>query len=252
MNIKAIAFDTGGTVLDWHSGIRDAFVAIGAKHGVARDWASIANQHRRLTMKGIVGQSQPNFNMDDVHYSVLDELLASNDLSVFSENDRKSIAQAWHHLATWSDFARPLRDIRELVPVVSFTMLPLSLVVDVSRLNGISWDAVISCEAIGYYKPDPRAYLQASKWLAVAPEEILMVACHNFDLNAARACGFKTAFVRRPREWGHEPPPEPMPHPDCDFVFDGFEELARAVPSIAAPIPPSPRSPSVLASKMVQ
>ncbi len=249
MNIKAIAFDTGGTVLDWHSGIRDAFAAIGAKHGVARDWASIANQHRRLTMKGIVGQSQPNFNMDDVHYSVLDEVLESNDLSVFSENDRKSIAQAWHQLATWSDFAGPLRDIRELVPVVSFTMLPLSLVVDVSRLNGISWDAVISCEAIGYYKPDPRAYLQASKWLAVAPEDILMVACHNFDLNAARACGLKTAFIKRPREWGHEPPPEPMPHPDCDFVFDGFEELARAVPSIAAPIPPSP---SVLASKMMQ
>ncbi len=41
MNIKAIAFDTGGTVLDWHSGIRDAFAAIGAKHGEARDWTSM-------------------------------------------------------------------------------------------------------------------------------------------------------------------------------------------------------------------
>jgi len=190
-------------------------------------------------MKGIVGQSRPDFNMDDVHYSVLDEVLGSNDLSVFSENDRKSIAQAWHHLATWSDFAGALRDIRELFPVVSFTMLPLSLVVEVSRLNGISWDAVISCEAIGYYKPDPRAYLQAAKWLMIAPSNILMVACHNFDLNAARACGFKTAFIKRPREWGHEPPPEPMPHPDCDFVFDGFEDLARTVRSIAARVPAS-------------
>jgi 2-haloacid dehalogenase len=239
MNIKAIAFDTGGTVLDWHSGIRDAFAAIGAKHGVTRDWASIANQYRRLAMKGIVGQSQPDFNMDDVHRRVLNDVLESNDLSIFSENERKSIAHAWHQLATWSDFARPLREMRELIPVVSFTMLPLSLVVDVSRLNGIVWDAVISCEAIGYYKPDPRAYLQASKWLEVAPSDILMVACHNFDLNAARASGFKTAFVRRPSEWGHEPPPEPTPHPDCDFVFDGFEELAKAVRSIAATATPS-------------
>ena len=239
MHIKAIAFDTGGTVLDWHSGIRDAFAAIGAKHGVERDWASITNQYRRLAMKGIVGQSQPDFNMDDVHCKVLETLLASNDLSVFSESERESIVKAWHHLATWSDFAGPLRDIRELVPVVSFTMLPLSLVVDVSRLNGISWDAVISCEAIGYYKPDPHAYQQASKWLAVPPSNILMVACHNFDLNAARACGFKTAFIRRPREWGHEPPPEPIPHPDCDLVFDGFEELAKAVRSMAAPVPAS-------------
>ena len=29
-----------------------------------------------------------------------------------------------------------------------------------------------------------------------------MVACHNFDLNAAKAQGFRTAFVRRPDEWG--------------------------------------------------
>ena len=229
MNIKAVAFDTGGTVLDWHSGIRDALAAIGAKHGVAREWASIANQYRRLVMQGIVGQSQPGFNMDDVHRQVLNAVIDSNDLSIFPESDRQLIAKAWHQLATWNDFVRPLRDIRELVPVISFTMLPLSLVVDVSRLNGIVWDAVISCEAIGYYKPDPRAYMQASKWLAVAPEDILMVACHNFDLNAARACGFKTAFVRRPSEWGHEPPPEPTPHPDCDFVFDGFEALAGAI-----------------------
>jgi 2-haloacid dehalogenase len=242
MNIKTVAFDTGGTVLDWHSGIRAAFAAIGAKHGVTRDWASIANQYRRLAMKGIVGQARPDFNMDDVHYSVLDEVLESNALSALAGTDRKAIAQAWHQLATWNDFALPLREIRELVPVVSFTMLPLSLVVDVSRLNDIVWDAVISCEAIGYYKPDPRAYMQVSKWLGVAPADILMVACHNFDLNAARACGFKTAFVRRPREWGHEPPPEPTPHRDCDFVFDGFEELASAIRSITAPAPPCRRS----------
>ena len=85
-------------------------------------WASIANQYRRLAMKGIVGQARPDFNMDDVHYSVLDEVLESNALSALAGTDRKAIAQAWHQLATWNDFALPLREIRELVPVVSFTM----------------------------------------------------------------------------------------------------------------------------------
>lgn len=229
MRIKTVAFDTGGTVLDWHSGIRDAFSAVGANHGLERDWAAIANQYRRLAMKGIVGQSQPAFNMDDVHFRVLEEVLKTNDLAVFTEADREQIASAWHKLSAWADFAGPLREIREMLPVVSFTMLPLSLVVDVSRLNGIVWDAVISCEAIGHYKPNPHAYQKAAKWLAVEPSNILMVACHNFDLNAARSCGFKTAFVRRPREWGHEAPPDPLPHPECDLVFDGFEELSRAI-----------------------
>ncbi|WP_287876873.1 HAD-IA family hydrolase [Acidovorax sp.] len=235
MAIKAATFDTGGTVLDWHTGIRDALAVVGRAHDEERDWGVLTNQYRRLAMKRIVGQVQPAFNMDDVHVHALEELLNANGLSVFSPADRAWIANTWHRLSTWPDFAAPLREIRSIIPAISFTMLPLSLVVDVSRLNGIAWDAVISCEAIGYYKPDPRAYRQAARWLAMDPSDILMVACHNFDLNAARACGFKTAFVRRPEEWGCEPPPDPTPHPDCDYVFDTFDELAETVRAIAPP-----------------
>lgn len=232
MSIKAIAFDTGGTVLDWHSGIRDAFATAGARHGASRDWGVVANDYRRLAMKTIVGQAQPAFNMDDVHYGALGDVFQAHRLTHFDDEDRRAIARSWHELTAWSDFPAALRAIRLRLPVVSFTMLPLSLVMDVSRRNGIDWDAIISCEMIGYYKPDPRAYRQAAKWLALEPAEILMVACHNFDLNAARACGMRTAFVRRPAEWGNEPPPDPTPHPDCDRVFDSFDELASA---IAAP-----------------
>lgn len=235
MRIKAATFDTGGTILDWHTGIRDAFAEIGKAHGVQRDWGLLTNLYRRLSMKGIVGQSQPAFNMDDVHRRALDDICQANDLAVFTSEDRAHISSAWHRLSAWPDFTAPLESIRERLPAISFTMLPLSLVVDVSRHNGFTWDAVISCEEIGHYKPDPRAYHQVAKWLAMEPGEILMVACHNFDLNAARACGFKTAFVRRPDEWGCEAPPDPTPHPDCDFVFDGFEQLAQAVRDMGLP-----------------
>lgn len=105
-------------------------------------------------------------------------------------------------------------------------MLPLSLVLEVSRKNDLEWDAVISCEMIGTYKPNLQAYWQAAIWLGMEPTEILMEACHNFDLNPARACGFKTAFDRRPDEWGPEEPPDPTPHPDCDIVAHGFGDLA--------------------------
>ena len=32
--IKALTFDTGGTILDWHSGVSRAFAAAGARRGV--------------------------------------------------------------------------------------------------------------------------------------------------------------------------------------------------------------------------
>src|SRR5262249_33679703 len=109
----------------------------------------------------------------------------------------------------------------------SFTILSLSLIVAVSRRNGIEWDAVIPCEMLRVYKPLPEAYRRAAAFLGFTPGEILMVACHNFDLDAARGVGYRTAFVRRPDEWAPAGPPARVPNSATDIVVDGFAELAE-------------------------
>jgi 2-haloacid dehalogenase len=38
MNIQALAFDTGDTVLDWHGGLVRTLAGIGSRHGIERDW----------------------------------------------------------------------------------------------------------------------------------------------------------------------------------------------------------------------
>lgn len=100
------------------------------------------------------------------------------------------------------------------------------MVLEVSRKNRLDWDAVISCEMHGIYKPNFQAYLKVAQWLDLEPSEVLMVACHNFDLNAARSCGFRTAFVSRPAEWGLEGPPDPIANPANDIIVDSFSALA--------------------------
>ena len=61
-----------------------------------------------------------------------------------------------------------------------------------------------------------------------------MVACHNFDLLAARRCGLKTAYVSRPREWGDggvggktDPLKDAAPDTAIDIVAADFLELAE-------------------------
>ncbi|WP_341905262.1 haloacid dehalogenase type II [Polaromonas sp. YR568] len=227
MNIQTLAFDTGGTVLDWHSGVCKALAFAGQRYGVERDWHAVTNDYRRASMAGIVGKLKPAFNMDDVHRTELDGVLSQHGLEMFTSQDRAHIYRAWYGLDAWPDFAGALGRLKRKLPVVSFTMLPLAMVMAVSRRNGLEWDAVISCEMIGAYKPQPVAYEKAARWMNVAPGQILMVACHNFDLNAARACGYHTAFVRRPLEWGTAGPPDPHPHPDCTIVVDDFPALAQ-------------------------
>lgn len=229
MDIQAVAFDTGGTVLDWHGGLVAALKAIGSGHGMDNDWHAVSNDWRRRSMKGIVGQLHPEFHMDDIHRRALDETLAHFGLEDFTPEERVVVWRAWHELDAWPDFPGALAALRKWRPVVSFTMLPTSLVVDVSRKNGLTWDAIISCEMIGVYKPHLQAYATAAKWLNLEPAQILMVACHNFDLNAAHKAGFRSAFIRRPDEWGPEGPPEPHPNMPYDLVEDGFDGLVRSL-----------------------
>lgn len=228
-HVRALAFDTGGTVLDWHGGLAAALARLCAAQNLQVDAHAFVNAWRRRAMKAIVGQRQPAFNMDDVHRLTLAETLADFGLHTLDEGARDSLWRTWHELDTWPDFALPLARLRSLLPVVSFTMLPTALVIDVSRRNGIVWDGVISCEMIGVYKPHAEAYATAARWLALDPAQVLMVACHNFDLNAAQDAGFRTAFVRRPAEWGPEGPPDPNPNRAYELVVDDFGALAQAV-----------------------
>ena len=224
--IKALAFDTGGTVLDWHRGISAALAAAGKRRGIVADWVAATNEYRRRALKGMTRQVRPDFNLDDVHRRVLNELIAESGWAAFTAEDRAAIHGAWHALDAWPDFPTALARLRRRHVVASFTILSTSLIVDVSRRNGIDWDCVVSCEMIGSYKPNQDSYVTCAKWLSYRPEEIVMVACHNFDLLAARQAGYRSAFVRRPDEWGAAGPPDPRPDPAHDIIVDDFGQLA--------------------------
>ena len=229
-DIKALTFDTGGTILDWHTGISTALAALGAKHSVENDWATMTNEWRRKALKNVVNLGEhepPTINFDDGHRMALDEVLADNGMDAATPAERRAIWwDAVHNFECWPDFPPTLPKLRQKFICASFTLLSVRIIVDTGKRNGLSWDTVISCESIGKYKILPEAYATAAKWLQLDPSECLMVACHNFDLDAARASGFKTAFVRRPDEWGAEGPPDPDANPDCDIIVETFPELA--------------------------
>jgi len=230
-DIKALTFDTGGTILDRHTGYRTALAALGAKHGVEADWAAAANDMRRKSLGRMLklgADAPPDIVFDDAHRMALDEVLAEIGLDAATAEDRRAI---WwdraHALQCWPDFPPVLPKLRQKHICASFTVLSFRIIIETARANGLSWDAVISCEAIGKYKTLPESYQTAARFLQLDPGQCCMVACHNFDLDAARAQGFKTAFVRRPDEWGPAGPPDPTANPDNDIIVDDFPELAR-------------------------
>lgn len=232
-DIKALTFDTGGTILDWHTGFSEALAAAGSKYGIEKDWASITNELRRRSLKAMLNLGEhepPGYNFDGAHRFTLEALVKENDLDSFTEEDLHTIAyDAPHNFTCWPDFPAVLPKLRSKYMVSSFTILSYRIIIDTAKKNGLSWDAVFSCEGIGKYKLLPESYQEVARRLQLDVGQCCMVACHNFDLDAAKRGGFKTAFVRRSDEWGEEGPPDPEPNPQHDIIVDTFPELAETL-----------------------
>ena len=227
--IKALTFDTGGTILDWHTGFLNAFKTAGNEHGIDKDWKHITNELRRKSLKKVLNLGKinlPEYNFDDAHKMALKEIISEYNLNAFTDENIYNISyKAPHNFTVWPDFPDALSKLKAKYLCISFTLLSFKLIIDTARKNNLSWDAVFSCEGIRKYKILPEAYLTTANWLQLKPQECCMVACHNFDLDAAKKVGFKTIFIKRPNEWGHESPPDPKPNPHHDFIVDKFTEL---------------------------
>lgn len=76
------------------------------------------------------------------------------------------------------------------------------------------------------YKPDPRVYRGVAEVFDVAPAEVMMVAAHQDDLAAARACGLLTAYIERPLEFGAGQPKDVSPEPANTLHARDFLDLA--------------------------
>jgi 2-haloacid dehalogenase len=88
---------------------------------------------------------------------------------------------------------------------------------------GYTFDATISVQEAGAFKPDHRTYGTAAKILDVDRSSILFVANHAFDVVGAKAFGMRTAFIdRRSRPFGQTPH---MP----DVVVRDMGELAALI-----------------------
>jgi 2-haloacid dehalogenase len=103
----------------------------------------------------------------------------------------------------------------------------MSLLTEMAKRARLPWDCILSAELFRCYKPDAKTYLGACTLLGTRPDETLMVAAHEEDFAAARANGLRTAFVRRPREFGRRTGCDLPRDTGFDLVADDFVHLAE-------------------------
>ena len=111
---------------------------------------------------------------------------------------RKCVGNIAHAIARYRDYKG--REFNELGADWGETLGDLSngnvaLLVDMAKRAGLPWDAVLSAELFGRYKPDPEVYRGAARLLGCEVGEVAMVAAHPSDLAAAQRAGLMTAYI---------------------------------------------------------
>jgi len=225
--VKAVVFDVFGTLVDWRGSVFAGLSAFGERRGMAAVWLALTDAWRgayKPAMDAVRRGEREFASLDVLHGEALVALGPRFGVA-FSEADVVELVGLWHRLAPWPDSVAGILALKRGVVVASLSNGHVALQVNLAKFCGFAWDMIFGSDIFGHFKPDAEVYLGACRFLGLAPGEVMLAAAHNDDLLAARRLGLRTAFVRRPMEYG-APDARAEPAEDWDFVVDSVPGLA--------------------------
>jgi len=230
--VQAVVFDVFGTVVDWRSGVIREATSFLHKQGyptVSPD--AVADAWRRQyspSMEAVRSGQRPFVRLDVLHRESIDIALRELGVNVSTIDPAAldALTLAWHRLDPWPDVREGLLRLKEHYIIAPLSNGNIRLMLDVAKRASLPWDTILGAEVVQAYKPMPEVYLRTADVLGLAPEQMCLVAAHNSDLAAARACGFRTVFVPRPQEHGPNQTTDLAPAQEWDATVNDFGELA--------------------------
>jgi len=227
--VKALIFDTFGTVVDWRGSIIEEGKAWGKAKGLTIDWARFADGWRSgyaPAMDKVRKGEMAWTKLDDLHRMLLEDLLKEFKINGLSEAEKDQWNRVWHRLKPWPDSVMGLTRLKKKYTIAPCSNGNVALLNDMAKHSGLPWDLILGAELARHYKPDREAYLTSVSLLGLKPEEVMMCAAHSGDLNAARSFGLRTGFIHRPNEYGPVRQADNAKPGDFDIVSGSMLDLA--------------------------
>ena len=225
--VKALVFDTFGTVVDWRTSVTQEVASLAARKNIRVDAVTFADAWRAgyaPAMNRVRTGDVPWTKLDGLHRIILDQLLKDFGLvGQLSEPDIEDLNRAWHRLHPWPDSVGGLQRLKKKFIIAPLSNGNISLMTNLAKFAGLPWDCILGAELARHYKPDPEVYQSAAAFLDLQVNQIMMVAAHLGDLNAAKRVGLRTAFVVRPLEFG---PTGQSPDGKADLRPDAAVDLS--------------------------
>src|SRR3954464_690760 len=96
--VKALVFDTFGTVVDWRSSVAREVAAVATRKGVAVDAAKFADAWRAgygPSMNRVRSGELPWTRLDALHRMTLDKILGDFKIDRLTDAEKEALNRAW-------------------------------------------------------------------------------------------------------------------------------------------------------------
>jgi 2-haloacid dehalogenase len=224
--IKALAFDQYGTVVDMQKGLTDAVTPFLHRKG----WQGSPNSFVTWWRRTHFQNSMIDALLERGHtpYRQIGHRAVSYVMDrcgiAYTHGEVRSLVNEIEKLKPFPDVVLALGKLRS----AGYTLAILSngdpdMLEAAGPHIGFPFDHVISVAAAGTFKPHWKTYAKAEQLIGFDRSSILFVANHAFDCIGAKAYGMRTAFIDRRRRPFGETPHQP------DLIVANFAELAATL-----------------------
>lgn len=232
-DVKVIFFDVFGTVVDWRSSLLRLLADYGKREGIDADWSGFLAAWKagyRPAMDAVISGERPYFNLDEMYLERMNQVIGDFGLADLSEARKTDILNLWLEIDPWPDAVKGLTRLARKYTLVTLSNGSFSWLTAICKHGKLPFDAVLTAENAGVYKPHPRVYQTAIKLMGMeaTPERCMLTACHNYDLAAARSHGMKTAFLPR-KEYGPDQEADQAPENDWEVAAKDLVGVAEAM-----------------------
>lgn len=222
-DVDVVVFDILGTMVDEPSGLRAAIreVAPEADGPIVDDLLGTWQAHVEDQQRRIADGSRSYVSTDVIDREAACQVADRAGVTDLAAIER--LAGAGRRLTPWDDSLAGLAHLARYLPVLGLSNASRAALLRLNAYAGLRWHQALSAQDAQAYKPSPAVYRLAIDAAGCAPDRILMVAAHAWDLRGAQAVGMRTAFVRRPVG------DAPLRSDDFDWQVDRLQDLIDAL-----------------------
>lgn len=202
MTADVYVFDAYGTLFDVHSAA--------ARHSreIGERWQSLSDiwRTKQLEYSWVRSLAGRRATFWQVTVDALDYAIAAG--GEIGGGLRDKLLEAYRELDAYAEVPGVLGALRaQGAKTAILSNGDPAMLADAVRSAGVAdlFDAVLSVEAAGTFKPDPSVYALARDHFSVAPGQISFQSSNRWDIAGAHACGFRTVWINRggrPDEYG--------------------------------------------------